>query len=399
MTENKLRIDVSKQSYKKLAELLKNYNGPKISAESFNSGNQEERITGLRKMSGRVFGLGNRTITCISKDHEDTNPSMGFCDKTSGFHCFGCGCSCDIFDIVGAVYGCKSFSERYRKAVKLLAEEGADTVYHPKFAHFGKRGSNSYQGQKSTNKTGFSGGVPKAMQKPLHNPHYHKLSDTSFKYSNKCLGYLQARMLGADLSSQINWEQFAEQYYIRGWFYDCALYLVFINDDGSVCRRWIDGAYNYHKEMRWWNSSGTVGIFNERDLYKNDVVFVCEGIFDALTVLACGFKAVSVNGVNNLTKIRSIDNIKPIILMDCDTSGIAVARNINSSRTNGTDFFVPDFLADESNKDSVLAQVDDVNDVVSFDKYNTKKVYRIDELKSELKRLYTEARQFYAKRG
>lgn len=401
MAEKRFRIDDSKASYKRLAEVLRQYNGAKISAESFNGATQEERIKGLRKMSGRVFGLGNRNINCISRDHDDATPSMGFCEQTGGFHCFGCGCSCDIFDIVGAVYCCKSFSEKYRKTVKLLVEDGADTAFHPKFTHFGKRGGNSENSINSraysekNRKSGIE--VSKAMQKPLHNPYYHRLSDTSFEHQAACLGYLQSRMLGLFLP--IDMEQFAEKYYIRGWFYDCALYLVFINDDGTVCRRWIGGAHNYHTDVRWWNTSGNVGIFNERDLYKNDAVFVCEGIFDALTVLACGYNAVSVNGVNNLKKIRGIADIKPIILMDCDSSGRNAAQNINLNSTKGTEFFVPDFLLDECNGDSVLAQFDDVNDVVSYDKYNGNKVYRTDELRSELKRLYNEGKSFYAKRG
>lgn len=408
--EDKYRLDIRKDSYIEIARKVKWYNGSKLSADKFNSLSQTERIKQLRLKSGEVFGLGKRNIRCLSKEHEDKNPSMGFCEETGGFHCFACGCSFDIIDIIGTVFYLKSFGEKYKKAVQMLVEVGADTVYHASFKQWGNKGKSNYTSRKADaytstykgkkNRNSSYDDVPKAMQKTLHNPYYYKISDVSFNRSTECLGYLQLRgielCLVQGLKRGLDICSFADKYNIRAWEYDGALYLVFINDNGSVCRRWIGGAVNSHTDVRWWNSKGETGIFNERDLYKNDVVFVCEGVFDALTVLALGYNAVSVNSVRNVSLLRDKGNIKAIMLMDFDDKGKEAAKYVNANRSKGAELFVPDFLIDGYRGDSLLAQFKDVNDAVDVKAQSGNTVNR---LKTELSRLYKEALQFYKKRG
>lgn len=409
-------LDIKKDSFKGISQAVKGYKGSKLRADRFNALSQTERIKQLRLKSGEVFGLGKRNIRCLSKEHEDRHPSMGFCEDTGGFHCFACGCSFDIFDIVGRVFHCQTFEKKYGKTVKMLVEAGADTTYHSSSKQWCNKGKGSYTNKKANTYTSTYKGkknsgsrydaIPDAMQKPLHNPYYYKITDSVHNNGGYCLGHLQMRgiefalILGNRQKSNncLGICDFADKYHIRGWEYNGALYLVFINDNGSVCRRWIGGAVDSHTDIRWWNSKDTIGIFNERDLYKNDVVFVCEGAFDALTVLAFGYNAVSINGIQNLNSAMDKGNIKAVVLMDNDDEGKRAARAVNANRRKGTELFVPDFLCDGYNGDSILAQFKDVNEVVT-PRANKNLETNIDKLRTELSRLYTEALRFYRRRG
>lgn len=82
------------------------------------------------------------------------------------------------------------------------------------------------------------------------------------------------------------------------------------------------------------NKGGTPGIFNRRALYKGaGCVFVCEGAFDALSVLEVGREAVALNSTANTDKLVSILKEKPtdsvlIICLDSDEAGRTRAQKL-----------------------------------------------------------------------
>ena len=56
---------------------------------------------------------------CINPQHTDNNPSMMFTDKYNICHCFSCGVSYDIFDVVGIDYHLDNFRDQLLKIQEL----------------------------------------------------------------------------------------------------------------------------------------------------------------------------------------------------------------------------------------------------------------------------------------
>lgn len=66
------------------------------------------------------FGVPtNRNFKCLNPNHDDDKPSMGYDKKQCRAHCFGCGESYDIFDLVGLYYNIKDKGEQFKKVQEL----------------------------------------------------------------------------------------------------------------------------------------------------------------------------------------------------------------------------------------------------------------------------------------
>ena len=55
-----------------------------------------------------------KPFRCPSPDHEDRNPSASYHGPTNTVHCFGCGKSWDVFDLIGMLDGIDSFADQAR---------------------------------------------------------------------------------------------------------------------------------------------------------------------------------------------------------------------------------------------------------------------------------------------
>ncbi len=394
--EAEVRFDRSKPSFEFVKRCIEGYNGEKLSAKEFNALSQAKKITALKCMGDKVFA-GCGQIRCLDKRHEDTNPSMGYAKEQHGFYCLGCQRSCDLIDLVGAVDGRIKFSEAYKKCVKLFVEAGGDTLYKhkPKYNGVGKcRKTSTYKKdvtvkpQSQEVKGEF---LPKPMWKALHNKYYFPLESLDKKVCNIGLATLLDRgLVGGDVGDEMD---IAKKFHLCGWEYKGAYYLVFVNDDGSACRRYLGGAYS---DRRWWNTKGRLGIFNERAFDSGDIVFVCEGCFDALTVMCFSpYKAVSLNGLANLERVLNRKNIKPILLMDSDGAGRDAVLKMQES----TGFYVPAFLQEGYSRDSYIAQYKDISEAASI-RYKKlgKEITKepdFNRLRAELKALYEAAKKYY----
>lgn len=97
--------------------------------------------------------------------------------------------------------------------------------------------------------------------------------------------------------------------------------------------RATDGGNDRFAKM---NSKGApVGIFNMGALYAQDVreVFITEGVFDALSIIECGFDAISLNSTSNyklLLKRLEVQrtNATLIVCLDNDEPGENAARDL-----------------------------------------------------------------------
>ena len=108
-------------------------------------------------------------------------------------------------------------------------------------------------------------------------------------------------------------------------------------EDGlrAILPYWKNGKVVYYtaralegQEPRYKNLTGTAPLFNEEYLTtakKGDVVVICEGIFDALSVEETGHKAIALGGTQHLNKLfKAVENTKGIIFLtafDNDEAG------------------------------------------------------------------------------
>ena len=69
-----------------------------------------------------LFGIENtsRSFSCPLPDHEDSDPSAHYYADTHSAHCFGCGRTFDVFDLVGIYFGIPDFPGRARKVAELV---------------------------------------------------------------------------------------------------------------------------------------------------------------------------------------------------------------------------------------------------------------------------------------
>ena len=103
-----------------------------------------------------------------------------------------------------------------------------------------------------------------------------------------------------------------------------------------IARR-IDGGESFAK----MNPKGSKpGVFNLQVIYGHaEFVFICEGIFDALSIIECGQAAISINSTSNAEKfIKQIETKPPtvenlIVCLDNDESGNKAAHYIEQELT------------------------------------------------------------------
>lgn len=62
----------------------------------------------------------NRPFICLNPNHHDSHPSMSYDHHKNKVHCFSCGCSGDIFDVIGWDYGFNNFNDEFHKACDLF---------------------------------------------------------------------------------------------------------------------------------------------------------------------------------------------------------------------------------------------------------------------------------------
>lgn len=92
---------------------------------------------------------------------------------------------------------------------------------------------------------------------------------------------------------------------------------------------------------RWAKmNEGSPGIFNAQALYAgSDAVFICEGAFDALSVIEVGYTAIAINSTANVQALLRLLGDRPakvtlIIMLDNDDAGEKAAAELAAGLRN-----------------------------------------------------------------
>lgn len=217
-----------------------------------------DRLPEYLRANGRMRGRGK--FRCINPSHDDREPSMAYDPKGKRVHCFGCGKSYDLFDVIGLDYPeCDTFPRQVRKACELF-------------------------------------GVAPPEERPARRVAVHSIAakgdytafvEDSIKRYGAGGPYFAQRGISAAVCERR-----------RLFQRDGRAYLPVIQGGRCVafCARSTDG-----REPRYLNSPGKMPLFGG-DALKGagggDIV-VTESAFDALSAEECGFAAVALCGAAN----------------------------------------------------------------------------------------------------
>lgn len=210
----------------------------------------------------REHGLPlHKPFACLNPAHQDAHPSMGYNEKNQTVHCFACGATYDIFDLVGQEDNLTDFPSK----------------------------------MKAVNRRYGGGEIIRVTAKPTQAFPYKEGGGRSDPYfTGRGLSDETVRRFGLVVEN--------------GY----AVLPVFV--DGvcrSVCRRAIDPAV----EPRYQNSRGAMQLWNSAAMERaaGKALFVTEGIFDALSLEELGFPAVALCGAANTGKlVQKIDEYVPV---------------------------------------------------------------------------------------
>lgn len=239
----------------------------------------------------REHGLSlKRPFACLNPAHSDSHPSMGYNAKNQTVHCFACGATYDIFDLVGQEEGLTDFPLKV-------------SAVNRRYGHVQEKSAAAVPVRIFPYKAGEGRPDPYFAERGL--------SEVIVRRFGLCVknGY--------------------------------AVLPVF-NSAGvcrSVCRRAIDP----NTEPRYQNSRGVMQLWNAAALNVADgaPVFVTEGIFDALSLEELGFHAVALCGAANAGRLlQALDKESPadrpqkiILAGDADEAGQRMNETLREQLT------------------------------------------------------------------
>ncbi|MCL1603904.1 toprim domain-containing protein [Succinatimonas hippei] len=258
---------------------------------------------------------------CLNPAHQDEHPSMSYNTAADNVHCFACGATYDIFDLIALENHLDvrtDFAKIYDLACKELGIISASSVKNVTI-----RQRNSLQ--------------PEQIAKSSFEPRVIASSNIETKENSNADAAMYIK--------QAAWNLTSTDYLVKrgisnevgqsfGLGFDPAKsQLIIPLDEKTYIARNLDP-----NKPRYINQSGIkIGLFNSKALEDDDVVFICEGVFDALSFEEIGCKAVAINGVGNYRLIVNYltnnpdKNFKLCLCFDNDDAGQRAADDLNQA--------------------------------------------------------------------
>lgn len=320
-----------------------------------------------RQLESYLQGKGINThhpFRCLNPAHTDNKPSMSIDrNSSSGLHCkcFSCGAYYDTFDLIGIEYGLTDETAIFNKAYELF---GLDIDHYSD-----KATSQEYQSQ-------FK--IEQDTHNTIHNANYTiscsiediqeevtvdftnivKTAHKELLGNQKALQYLKSRGLSMDIikAYKLGYDAGGYNHFLKAYPENqskskkAGLYrYIFPYPD-------IEGKYSYflteiedrqqvdeyngkYRKISKGQSKIAAQLFNERYLQNPPpVIFICEGIYDALSVEEAGGKAIAFVGTAHRRFLSLCKKYMPntifIISLDNDEAG----KNAIDRVKEGLDF-------------------------------------------------------------
>ena len=261
-------------------------------------------------------GLNTRKpFICLNPEHGDRSPSMSFDKRRSRVHCFSCGASYDIFDLVGLDYGLSDQREIFDKTYQLLGitvEEGSDMDGQNRNKTGQKKDVYTHTDTHTHTHTDTQ---PEPDRLSYYRACSEKLSETDYPerrglsretLERHMIGYDSAFSTRSNAGELVVWKA-----------------LIIPTGRGSFAARNTDPEAGTKDRYR---KRGAAQIFNYKALYSSaSPVFVVEGEIDALSIEEAGGAAVGLGSYDNVPLLlRTLEDRRPsqplIIAFDNETA-------------------------------------------------------------------------------
>lgn len=212
-----------------------------------------------------------KAFRCLSPEHEDKHPSMSYNPRYANVHCFACGATYDLLDLIGMDYCLDDFSEQYEKACELFG------FRRPRLEYRKEEPSTRRSAPEQPSDTGDRGQELEALR----------------QRADESLSYFEGR--GISRESCVKYGLF--QHGGRAYFSVM---------ENMRCTGWCARAIDENTRPRYKNSAGAMGLWNGDYLTENGGgrrLFVTEGIIDAICLEQMGERALALCGSQNGAKL------------------------------------------------------------------------------------------------
>ena len=289
--------------------------------------NFDEYKTYAEDFLERYFGVPTtRNFKCINPTHNDDKPSMSF-DKTNNrAHCFGCGASYDIFDLVGLYFKIEDKGEQFKKVQELYG--GGAT---PKIAKKSKI-------------------VEKNNEKPAKREEIRKYIENCIKNASKT-DYFQKRGISSESVLRF------------GLGYDIERNAIVIPYNRTYTyyqTRCIEDKKFFKPKSE---DAGAEPLYNAEALkMKNKTpIFIVESPLCAISIMQCGGMAISICGTSGISKvITAVKKKAPkgalILCLDNDEPGQRASLELGDKLKELKITFITYNIADECKDPNELLQ-------------------------------------------
>lgn len=283
-----------------------------------------------------------KNFKCLNPDHHDNHPSMSYDAKRNKVHCFSCQVDYSTVDLIGLEYGLTDTAEIYKKAYELYGIE-VDTAQDDFSPQKEKRRYNSPLSSKKPAQQRIDD--IEDLEEPKKVYDFTKIIEASHKElltNPQALEYYRARGLSEVIIKEYRLGYCKEGYNkllegfpeLQSQGKKQGLYkyvLPYINSDNS-CNYFISEIIDRNQVDEWNGKYRKIkdikaNIFNERYLISDspEAIFICEGIYDALSVEMAGGKAIAFIGTAHRRFLSLCKKYKPgskfIIMLDNDGAG------------------------------------------------------------------------------
>ncbi len=283
----------------------------------------KETVRGYLEDYLRSKGINTRNnFKCLNPAHEDKHPSMGYDRNNQRCHCFSCGASYDIFDLIGMDNGLTDDKDIFNLAYEMYGITIDKPEASPKTAP-----------AKVTKTT-----PPKAEG---FMDYYKQMQQNRAEQAAQ--DYLKSRGISEEVAARF-WLGYDPEYRVReedeGGQLAWATWRALIIPTGkeSFVARNIDKPKAPEKKNRY-RKKGTSLIFNSKGLYEADKpIFVVEGELDALSIIEAGGQAIGLGSTSNVRQlIMMLDKQKPaqtlIVSLDADEEGQKAEKELTDALT------------------------------------------------------------------
>lgn len=296
----------------------------------------------------------SRAFKCLNPAHNDTHASMSI-DRTSRSgihcHCFSCGAYYDTFDLISIDYGITDEKELFNKAYEVMGLSIDSRVPEVRQNRTATQGTISNT-QAVIHNTQYTMSNTQDIEdyKPAATIDFTREIEQAHKElleTQEALDYILSRGLSMDTIKRYKIGYHAGGYnsllkahpnnQCKSKKAELYKYVFPYTDNEGKCTYFLteitdrEQVDEYNGKYRKINKgeTGIAGqIFNERYLQADtpEVIFICEGIYDALSVEEVGGKAIAFVGTAHRRFLSLCKEYKPnttfIISLDNDDAGL-----------------------------------------------------------------------------